>query len=450
MNDKEVLHFESLYPVGSRYEEVRQILDYVRQGQSCQAIGLPGVGQSTLLKLLSYNKNVRIEHLGSDVENYHFVLINFSEVRDKLLVDVTKFMFLSLVDSLRERGLRAEHEKIIKLFKEYTSLSDELVKFQGLKQALDFLTLEKNLTIVFLLDRFEEYIPNLTSKFFTNLRVFHDRAKHKFSVVVSLSRPIEDNIEPALMADFSEYIANHKVYIPIKEESVLEFRIRQIEELSGKILEPSHKEEILFQTGGFGRLTKNCVQAVLSQSINQDVALVDFLLAQSVVKTPLVDIWQSLTPSEQDFLLSNKSYEATDQDYPYLFKVGLLDNDKISIPIFEKYLREVLSLIEKKTENEPIVYLKEKKEIKKGDDLISDRLTASEFRLLRFLIENQNSIIDRESVISSVWSDSASTAGVTEQALDQLLLRLRKKIEDDPNNPVHIQTIKGRGIRFVP
>ena len=41
-----------------------------------------------------------------------------------------------------------------------------------------------------------------------------------------------------------------------------------------------------------------------------------------------------------------------------------------------------------------------------------------------------------------------TTEGVTDQALDQLIFRLRKKIEDDPNNPEFIQTIKGRGLKF--
>ncbi len=82
--------------------------------------------------------------------------------------------------------------------------------------------------------------------------------------------------------------------------------------------------------------------------------------------------------------------------------------------------------------------------------VISDLLSKQEFRLLRFFVENPGRIIGREEIINAVWEDLQSKEGVTDQALDQLIFRLRKKIEENPNNPVHIQTIKGRGLKFSP
>ncbi|OGH14799.1 MAG: hypothetical protein A2687_00990 [Candidatus Levybacteria bacterium RIFCSPHIGHO2_01_FULL_38_26] len=66
------------------------------------------------------------------------------------------------------------------------------------------------------------------------------------------------------------------------------------------------------------------------------------------------------------------------------------------------------------------------------------------------MVQNPNKIIEREEIINIVWANTKSTAGVTDQALDQLIFRVRKKIEDDPNNPEHLQTVKGRGFRFLP
>jgi len=70
-------------------------------------------------------------------------------------------------------------------------------------------------------------------------------------------------------------------------------------------------------------------------------------------------------------------------------------------------------------------------------------------KLLRFLIENQGKVLDKEAIINAVWKEAKTTLGVTDQALDQLIFRLRKKIEENPNNPTHIQTIKGRGFKFT-
>src|SRR5205807_10091569 len=87
--------------------------------------------------------------------------------------------------------------------------------------------------------------------------------------------------------------------------------------------------------------------------------------------------------------------------------------------------------------------------IRKGEIILSDQLTASEFRLLRYLLQNPDRIVERDELINVVWENIKSTAGITDQAVDQLVFRVRRKIEEDPNNPLHLVTVKGRGFKFV-
>ena len=58
-------------------------------------------------------------------------------------------------------------------------------------------------------------------------------------------------------------------------------------------------------------------------------------------------------------------------------------------------------------------------------------------------------VVEKEEIINAVWKEAKTTLGVTDQALDQLIFRLRKKIENEPNKPENILTIKGRGFKFV-
>ena len=199
METKEVIHFESLYPEASRQKELEKVIGYIKLGQSVQVVGLPGVGQSTFLKLLSYNKKIRIKHLGASYETYHFVLINFSEARARPFIEVIKIMFLSLADSLRDRGFINLYDQVFSLFKESAKLNDEMIMITGMRRALDILALDNGITTVFLLDRFEAYIPDLTNDFFSILRTFRDRNKHKFSVIISLNRPLWESVEPCLL-----------------------------------------------------------------------------------------------------------------------------------------------------------------------------------------------------------------------------------------------------------
>jgi hypothetical protein len=230
----ETQHFESLYPDMARFAEIEKILSFIKEGSSCQVVSVPGAGRSNLLGFLAYNRNLRIKHLGVEQTKYHFVYLNFSEIRKKPLIEAVKFIFLGLVDSLRERQMDKDYEVANQLFKDGLELKDELVLFQGLKKAVDYLALEKNLTIVFLFDRFEDYISVVDSEFFANLRVLRNRAKYQFSVIFSLNRPLEDTLEATLMSDFYEFIAGKIVYLPIYDQPGVDFRINYLEKITGK------------------------------------------------------------------------------------------------------------------------------------------------------------------------------------------------------------------------
>ncbi len=441
----EPTHFESMYPENTRAPEIDKLLQFVKEGNSCQLIGIPGAGRSNVLGLLAYNKNVRLKHLGENQKWFHFVLLNFSEIRNKPLLEATKFIFLGLLDSLRERQMNKEYETVNKIFKESVVINDALVLFQGLKKTVDFLAIENELTIVFLFDRFEEYVSSLTPDFFANLRILRNRAKYRFSVVFAVSRPVEDVLEPAFFADFYEFMAGKTVYMSIYDKPGLDFRISYLEKITGKKIKSGVLEKVIFLSGGHGNLTRHCLEAVLAENQKVKGDLNEFLLKQKPVRSALFGIWNALNPYEQN-KLSLLNFEGS--DISYLENIGLIKNGKLTIPLLKDYIKESARIRSENTGQ--IVFDQNTNQIKKGEVVFSDKLTSSEFKLLKFLIATGGKVVDREEIINAVWGEMQSTAGVTDQALDQLIFRLRKKIENDPNVPKHIHAIKGRGFRFEP
>lgn len=461
-------HLEALYPKNSREKELEQVITYIKEGKSCQVVSLPGVGRSNLLGLLSFNRNVRIKFFGEKQVNYHFVSINFSELRKRPLVDVLKLMFLVLTESLRERKKEEEYKKAYKLFKESVALNDELVIFQGLKKTIDALAKEKDLTIVFLFDRFEEYLPSLTSSFFTDLRILRNIVKFRFSCVFALNRPLEDVLEPEVFADYYEFVAENIVYLSLLDKSLLDFRISHLEQISGKKIDKDLLDQVLNLTGGHGKTTMLAIEAILAAqsdaptafdaaSSNERLAssleLENFLLSKKTVKGSLLEIWYALTPEEQALLVDtsdggrlNAREAMTPPRWTYLEKAGLVKNGKIQIPLFGKLLEE----LKKEPKSQEIAFDENRNIIARGNEILSDKFSSLEFKLMKFLLQNKERIIEREEIINAVWGDAVSTLGVTDQALDQLIFRLRKKIEENPNNPSHIQTIKGRGFKYTP
>jgi DNA-binding response OmpR family regulator len=81
---------------------------------------------------------------------------------------------------------------------------------------------------------------------------------------------------------------------------------------------------------------------------------------------------------------------------------------------------------------------------KAGQEL---RLTAKEFDLLAFLADNPRRVFGRDQLMSRVWGYEAAldTGTVTVH-----VRRLREKIETEPSEPLHLQTVWGVGYRLVP
>lgn len=445
MSTKELTHFESLYPADIRDQEVKQALDYIRGGKSAQVVGLPGVGRSNFLQLLSYNKSVRLKHLGENQKWFHFVHMDFSEVKKRSLFEVTKFILLSIVYSLSERGYGPDHAVVNGYLKEAVNLNDELILFQALKKSIDYLAIEKELTVVLLIDRFEQYIPDIDEQFFLNLKILRNRAKYRFSVILTLSRPLEELLEASLLSEFHEYLAENIVYLRMHDPVGAAFRFSYLEKITGKTLPEEVKQQIIKLTGGHNKLLLLSYEQVLSEEQKVD-ELKSFLLKRKPIYMALDDLWNFLSPSEQ--LLIKKAItgnqKADDPALTYLENVQLLKNGYLTIPLFEEFVRQFPDA----TKNEALAFDSATNEIKKGDEDITERLSPSEFRLLRYLIIHQGKIIEKDDIIQAVWKDSQTQEGVTDQALDQIIYRLRKKVEDDPNNPAHIQTIKGRGVKF--
>jgi DNA-binding response OmpR family regulator len=72
-------------------------------------------------------------------------------------------------------------------------------------------------------------------------------------------------------------------------------------------------------------------------------------------------------------------------------------------------------------------------------------LTATEFRLLEFLMRRPGVVFSREQLLNSVWGHDRA---VTDRAVDVYVLRLRQKIEADPASPQLIHSVRGFGYSF--
>lgn len=73
-------------------------------------------------------------------------------------------------------------------------------------------------------------------------------------------------------------------------------------------------------------------------------------------------------------------------------------------------------------------------------------LTSLELDVLRYLIGQDGKVVSRDDLLDKIWGYEKYP---TTRTIDNHILKLRKKIELDPNHPRHILTVYGGGYRFV-
>lgn len=72
------------------------------------------------------------------------------------------------------------------------------------------------------------------------------------------------------------------------------------------------------------------------------------------------------------------------------------------------------------------------------------KLTALEFRLLAYLIKNENKVVSKQELFENVWEDKFTGDGT----LNVHIRRIREAIERDPSAPEYIVTVWGDGYKF--
>lgn len=392
--------FESEFPEDYRKEEIKRILNFVTTGQSCQIICAPGAGKATILRLLAHNRPLLKFQLGQKEENIRFIYLNLLELEEITDAKVAKLVLLELEQ-------KTQNEDLLILSKQLTNFINDLA--------------QKGTTVVFLFDHFDEYQFNLKRPFYQLLRGLKSVAKYKFACVFATRRDLKNLVDEQILKEFYDFFLSNTVNVKIYDEVAINFLFKQLQNVFTKNLDKSSQIEITRLTSGHLKLTKVITELKLQENIELSPKT---LLSNSKIRAVLFELWLNLTAEEQEGLSQNPQ--------------------NAQIPLFAEFIKQIIPT----TTKEEIFYDENTHEIKKGQSIVSDLLSPQEYRLLKFLIQNKNKVVSRDELISAVWKDAQSEAGITDEAIDQMIFRLRKKIEEEPQNPKHITTVKGQGFRF--
>ena len=178
-----------------------------------------------------------------------------------------------------------------------------------------------------------------------------------------------------------------------------------------------------------------------------DIVLLDWMLpgkegidvCESVRKAGFENIIIMMTAKSQDIdKIDAYSYGVTD----YITKPFNMD---VLVAMIENKVRFFVP----KTQNE-VYHFGDTEHHPNVHSLVRDgkkiELTILENRILLHFLQNKGRDITREELMEVVWGYSSN---VNTRTLDMHVVRLRKKIETNPDKPHYLQTVRGLGYRFI-
>ncbi|MFN7921780.1 MAG: response regulator transcription factor [Bryobacteraceae bacterium] len=87
----------------------------------------------------------------------------------------------------------------------------------------------------------------------------------------------------------------------------------------------------------------------------------------------------------------------------------------------------------------------ERADVRKAGQPIA--LAGKELQLLQYLVDHRGTVVSREELLQNVWEYQSD---VSSRTIDVHIAWLRQKLEDNPQSPRHIHTVRGVGYRFSP
>jgi len=136
---------------------------------------------------------------------------------------------------------------------------------------------------------------------------------------------------------------------------------------------------------------------------------------------------------------------------PLTSPVVLQDGDVVQVALAQEFVflssDATMPLTEPLNKNGRLVLDMRSRRVWVNQQLLVPPLSALQFHMLWVLYENQGEVIGRQELVTAVWGEDQS-AGVSDQAMDALVRRLRDRLAELDPSHLYIETVRGHGLRL--
>ena len=448
MTDNSAMHDSNF-----RQDEVTELFNLIRAGESVSIIGMSGTGKSNL-----FNHICRLEtqkkYISDIAERPIILRVNFHyapDFTDRSLYSLIMEQLEDLAgESAEQLGIRPEViEQIAGDHDALIDAGDDLLRVQRhFKRAIRRLMVGAKRKIVFLFDQFDEVYQDAEPRFFANLRGLREAYKYRISFL-TFTRDILPNLTPSDPAreEFYELPAPNVMALRPYNERDARQLLRRIGGRNQLLFNEDDEAQFIQWTGGHAGLLRAVLLAVgryevmLVEEAEEAVAQ---LAALSSVRLECEKIWRSLSVREQKVLhraLQQVELEPAEQPIVQTLQLKGVFLPTVPLrvfaPIFAAYAREMDPLWER-----PLFFDAQSRQVLVFGEAIPT-LTKLEYRLFSLLYERENEVVAKDELIEAGWP--RAQGGVSDEALTAAMARLRRKIEPDVKNPRFFENVRNQG-----
>lgn len=442
------------YSLSYRATETGQIMDWIRAGQCGCILGLRGSGKSNFIRFL-LRSDTQQHYLGQDQVNCIFVLINLLSLTEHSEWAIYEMILNNLLEQLLTIPMADEMILDVRtLHQEMMRVRDVLIAKQAVEHCMALLCQKSTLRLVLLFDEFDAVFRNLPAPLFRCLRAIRDTHKDQISYIVVATHDLA-----GLRDDLAEEV-DHFYRLVSRDPCWLgpysEADARQMTRYltSRRALELSEKDTIsLFElSGGHAGLLKTILSLLWATGNTAGLTKPTLALTEEfAVERECQKIWGSLSEEEKTTLcLFSKGDPLDEQAFNHLAERGLLRKNKNDIwMIFSSVLT---SFVQKQMPPPQMgTYINRTPRVAQLDGQRIENLTELEFELLYYLYNHHGHVRTKNDLIENVYRQQYNFAmdGLSDEMLQALISRLRKKIEPDPQHPRYIITVRREGYKFV-
>ena len=442
----------SKFPASYRQAEMQVLGRWIIAGQSGSVSGLPGCGRSALLGFLAQHPTALSMYLPEGAQLPALILLNLHELPAYDSVTLYRATLRALYHT-RARYTAETQTEIQRLYQASVN-QQEAFALQSLLYEILFMLQEQHGRIALILNYFNYALQHAALTTFNALRGLRDTFKYSLCIIAGISQEIAYLPEPERLGELYELLDRNSCMVGAMTADDARNLIARATFAAPTLPNEAQQAAMCHLAGNFPALLKwlACWWMTAESQLAEGEWL-PILMAQPNLRHRLAKLWQGLTQEEQ-FVLSAMQqaphtgelaaqYARTRQRLAHKGLCRYTDTGwQIQGALLQAYLGEMDTIGRGR-----IWMDQETQTIYQGITRM-DALTPQESALLRYLIENPRRPHQKEMLMAQVWPGKHHH--IIDNDLQQLVYRLRKKIDTDP--PQYIITCKGAngGYQFYP